>query len=148
MRCPRLWRTRALNIVQARVESRACNQEPDSNHESEQRCAGHRHSADHLAADGFEAVSFQSERPFAVQRFQDFLERLPDNVYRGKGMLWIAESDKRYVFHLVAKRFSLDEDGVEGQARNKLVLIGRNLDRAVLRSQLESCLTPPLTGLV
>jgi G3E family GTPase len=83
-----------------------------------------------------------------VQRFQDFLKRLPDNVYRGKGMLWIAESDKRYVFHLVAKRFSLDADGRDGQARNKLVLIGRNLDRAALRSQLEACLTPPQTALV
>src|ERR1700738_4808869 len=98
--------------------------------------------------DGFEALSFQSERPFAAQRFQDFLERLPDNVYRGKGLLWIAESNKRYVFHLVAKRFSLDEGGREGQTRNKLVLIGRNLDRAQLRSRLEACLTPAPTGLV
>jgi G3E family GTPase len=58
-------------------------------------------------------------QPFAVQRFQDFLEGLPDNVYRGKGLLWLAESDKRYIFHLVAKRFSLDEDGRQGQAGNK-----------------------------
>jgi G3E family GTPase len=120
----------------------ACDQELDSSHESEQRHTGHQHAADHLAADGFEALSFQSERPFAAQRFQDFLERLPENVYRGKGLLWIAENDKRYVFHLVAKRFSLDEDARQGQARNKLVLIGRNLDRAVLRSQLETCLSP------
>jgi G3E family GTPase len=126
----------------------ACDQELDSNQESEQRHAGHRHATDHLAADGFEALSFQSEWPFAVQRFQDFLKRLPDNVYRGKGMLWIAESDKRYVFHLVAKRFSLDADGRDGQARNKLVLIGRNLDRTALRSQLEACLTAPQTALV
>jgi G3E family GTPase len=126
----------------------ACDQELDSNQESEQRRAGHRHATDHLAADGFEALSFQSEWPFAVQRFQDFLKRLPDNVYRGKGMLWIAESDKRYVFHLVAKRFSLDADGRDGQARNKLVLIGRNLDRTALRSQLEACLTAPQTALV
>ena len=128
--------------------ARGCDQELDSSHESEQQHAGHRHTTNHLAADGFEALSFQSERPFAVQRFQDFLERLPDNVYRGKGMLWIAESDKRYVFHLVAKRFSLDEDGRQRQARNKLVLIGRNLDPALLRSQLEACLTRPPTALV
>jgi len=128
--------------------ARGCDQELDSNHDSDQQHAGHRHTTNHLAADGFEALSFQSERPFAVQRFQDFLERLPDNVYRGKGMLWIAESDKRYVFHLVAKRFSLDEDGRQRQARNKLVLIGRNLDPALLRSQLEACLTRPPTALV
>ena len=77
-----------------------------------------------------------------MQRFQDFLERLPDNVYPGKGMLWIAESDKRYVFHLVAKRFCLDEAALGGEKTNKLVLIGRNLDRAQLRSRLEACLAP------
>jgi Cobalamin synthesis protein cobW C-terminal domain len=35
----------------------------------------------------------------------------------------------------------LDEDGRQGQAGNKLVLIGRNLDRAQLRLRLEACLT-------
>jgi hypothetical protein len=54
--------------------------------------------------------------------------------------LWVAESDKRYVFHLVAKRFSLDEGRSDGFQKNKLVLIGRNLDRSRPRRQLEACL--------
>jgi G3E family GTPase len=117
--------------------------ETHSSHGSDEIPAGHHRAGDcHLSADGFEALSFQSERPFAVHRFQDFLEGLPDNVYRGKGLLRIAESDKRYVFHLVAGRFSLDEHGADGQSGNKLVLIGRNLDRAQLRSRLEACLAP------
>jgi G3E family GTPase len=131
------------------IPAHAHDHESHSNHGSDEIPAGRHHAGDcHLSADGFEALSFQSEQPFAVQRFQDFLERLPDNVYRGKGLLWLAKSDKRYIFHLVAKRFSLDEDARQGQARNKLVLIGRNLDRAQLRSWLEACLTPPPTTLV
>jgi G3E family GTPase len=106
----------------------------------------HDHDRGHLAADGFEALSFTSERPFAVHKFQDFLERLPANVYRAKGVLSLAESDKRYVFHLVAKRFSLDASERDGPATNKLVLIGRNLDRAHLRGQLEACLAPADIG--
>jgi G3E family GTPase len=98
-------------------------------------------SQDHVATDGFESVSFESDRPLAVHRFQKFLETLPDNVYRGKGLLWIAENGKRYVFHLVAKRFSLDEGPGGGVAANKLVLIGRNLDRPRLRRELEACLS-------
>jgi G3E family GTPase len=94
----------------------------------------------HVATDGFESVSFESDRPISVHRFQAFLEGLPDNVYRGKGLLWIAESGKRYVFHLVAKRFSLDEGPGGDGATNKLVLIGRNLDRPRLRRELEACL--------
>jgi G3E family GTPase len=100
------------------------------------------HDHDHLAADGFEALSFTSERPFAVHKFQDFLERLPDNIYRAKGIISIAENDTRYVFHLVAKRFSLEASESDGPATNRLVLIGRNLDRERLRRELEACLAP------
>jgi hypothetical protein len=42
----------------------------------------------------------------------------------------------------VAKRFSLDESQWEGVRTNKLVLIGRKLDRGQLRAQLEACLKP------
>jgi G3E family GTPase len=93
-----------------------------------------------VATDGFESLSFQSDRAFGVHEFQKFLEALPDNVYRAKGLLWVAESDKRYIFHLVAKRFSLDEGRSDGFQKNKLVLIGRKLDRPQLRRQLEACL--------
>jgi G3E family GTPase len=102
----------------------------------------HDHAHDHVAADGFESLSFQSERPFAVHKFQDFLNRLPEGVYRGKGLLWIHERNQRHIFHLVAGRFSLDESPWDGPMTNKLVLIGRNLDRGQLRAQLEACLAP------
>jgi G3E family GTPase len=97
---------------------------------------------DHLTTDGFASLSFQSDRAFAVHKLQGFLERLPDTVFRAKGLLWIEESDKRYIFHLVGKRFSLDESRWNGPARNKLVLIGRNLDHQQLRLDLEACLVP------
>jgi G3E family GTPase len=102
----------------------------------------HGHVHDHVASDGFESLSFRSDRPFAVDKFQDFLNRLAASIYRGKGLLWIHESDKRHIFHLVGGRFSLDESRWDGPMTNKLVLIGRNLDRVQLRRQLEACLAP------
>jgi G3E family GTPase len=95
----------------------------------------------HLTNDGFEAFSFEAERPFTADKFQRFLERLSDNVFRAKGVLWIAESEKRHVFHLVGQRFTLDESRWPGPMRNRLVLIGRNLDTRRLRDELEGCLT-------
>ena len=99
------------------------------------------HDHGHLANDGFEALSFQADRPFAADRFQYFLEQLSDNVFRAKGLLWIDQSDRRYVFHLVGKRFTLDPSRSSSPASNRLVLIGRNLDRKVLRDHLEECLS-------
>jgi G3E family GTPase len=102
---------------------------------------GHRHDEDdHLLDDGFESISFEANRPFAADKFQDFLEQLSSNVFRAKGVLWIDESDRRYVFHLVGKRFTLNETGEALPIRNRLVLIGRNLDRKQLRQELERCL--------
>ena len=86
-----------------------------------------------MTADGFESL-IPKRSALCGSQIPDFLERLPDNVYRGKGLLWIDASEKRYVFHLVAKRFSLDESPWEGPMNNKLVLIGRDLDRDKLRS--------------
>ena len=101
----------------------------------------HRHDPahGHLAFDGFETVSFESSRPFAADAFQKFLEELPDNVFRAKGILWIDESDKRCIFHLVGRRFTLDESDWTGPRRNRLVLIGRGLNEALLRRGLEAC---------
>ena len=86
----------------------------------------------------FGVVSFASDQPLAVDKFQTFLDRdLPEGVFRGKGILWVAESDARYIFHLVGKRFSLDESRWIGPKENRLVLIGRNLDGEQLRRRLD-----------
>ena len=101
--------------------------------------SGHDHH--HAAIDGFDAVSFVSDRPLMVDRFQSFLDReLSNDVFRGKGILWMDESNARLVFHLVGNRFSLDESRWTGPRKNALVLIGRNLDAAKLRRRLEACL--------
>ncbi|MBV8745198.1 MAG: GTP-binding protein, partial [Xanthobacteraceae bacterium] len=103
-------------------------------------CAEHDHGhTNHLQDDGFEAVSFEIRQPLAVQKFQQFLEQLPPNVFRGKGLLWLDAGDRRYIFHLVGQRFTLDESSSFAVPQNKLVLIGRNLDHEHLKHQLEAC---------
>lgn len=103
---------------------------------SEAHDAGH----DHPSADGFQSLSFESDRPFVTEAFQKFLEEVPTDVFRAKGILKIDGSDKRYIFHLVSQRFTLDETEWTGPLRSKLVLIGRNLDRYDLREKLQACL--------
>jgi len=95
----------------------------------------------HLAGDGFVSLSFASPRAFSVVRFQEFLDDgRPAGLFRGKGFLSVAETGKRYVFHLVGNRFSIEEDTRAETGLNRLVLIGRNLDLADLRARLERCL--------
>lgn len=108
---------------------------------------GHSHdhdhgNPDHLAIEGFTSLSFSSEGPFALRKFQNFLDnQLPAGVFRAKGILWFNESDKRHVFHLAGKRFSIDDSewASAAERKNQLVLIGKNLDHPQLRKQLQAC---------
>lgn len=100
----------------------------------------HAHSH-HLEEDGFTSVSFQSDRPFEIKKFQHFLDhQLPENVFRAKGILWFKESPKRHIFHLSGKRFSLDDADWNSEPKNQLVLIGQNLDHDTLKINIERCL--------
>jgi len=51
----------------------------------------------------------------------------------------INESERRHVFHLAGKRFSIDDSDWPGARKNQLVLIGKGLDHARLRRQLQAC---------
>jgi len=103
----------------------------------------HDHSH-HLEDDGFTSISFQSDKPLSIRKFQYFLDnQLPENVFRAKGIMWFEESPKRHIFHLCGKRFSIDDDEWKGDRKNQLVLIGQNLDRETLLTQLQNCVCTP-----
>lgn len=97
-------------------------------------------SSRHLHEDQFDTVSFQSDKAFAAAGFQAFLEGLPDNVFRAKGILAVEGSENRYIFHLVGERFTLDVDMRPRPTINKLVFIGRGLDRERILDDLKKCI--------
>jgi len=99
-------------------------------------------SSKHLQNDGFMAVSFKGDRPFAIRKFQQFLDyQLPDNVFRAKGILWFAESEKRHLFQLSGKRFTIDDSEWQTSPKTELVLIGRKLNPLDLMQNLNNCMT-------
>ncbi len=115
-----------------------------STHDHSAHGHDHHDHSDHLENDGFTSISFQSDKPFSLRKFQYFLDnQLPTNVFRAKGIMWFEESPKRHIFHLSGKRFSMDDDEWKGEPKNQLVLIGQGLDTETLRSQIENCLCMP-----
>lgn len=95
----------------------------------------------HLANDGFDFVSFQSDRSFKVKPFEHFLtEQLSSNIFRGKGILWFQESPAKHIFQLSGPRYQLQDTEWTTQPKNELVLIGRNLDKSLIKQQLDDCL--------
>ena len=78
-----------------------------------------------------------------LRKFQNFLDnQLPAEVFRAKGILWFNESERRHVFHLAGKRFSIDDTDWQGVRSNQIVLIGRNINHKKLLLQLQACEAP------
>ena len=102
----------------------------------------HHHHSDHLANDGFVSMSYQSDRPFSVHKFQCFLDELPIEIFRAKGLIWFKESDLKHIFQLSGKRYEIQTEEWQHPCSNQLVLIGRNLNTEQLRQQLDQCLEP------
>ncbi len=106
------------------------------------------HSHDHSShshdlinnIEGFTSVSYETFEPFSLRKFQYFLDnQISQNIFRAKGILWFMESDRKHIFHLSGKRFSLDDEEWTKEKSNKIVLIGKNLDHQTIKNQLSSC---------
>jgi G3E family GTPase len=95
------------------------------------------------------SVGFEVVGELDVDRLNEWLgtllrERGVD-IFRSKGVLAIAGSEHEYVFQGVHMLFDGTDGKLWGQRerRNKLVFIGRRLDREALRRSFAACLVSP-----
>lgn len=91
------------------------------------------------------SVSFEFAKPFSVEALELFVQELSERekIYRSKGFLWIEGNPRRAVFHGVNNRFTLlwDRLWAKDEARSsQLVFIGKQIDEAKIRAQLEQCI--------
>ncbi|MEN9204437.1 MAG: GTP-binding protein [Thermostichales cyanobacterium DRC_bins_46] len=97
---------------------------------------------------GIESVSFVLRQPLDFGAFREFLEELPETVFRAKGVIWIAEPGEAWqkvIFHRVGCRqhFFADEGGEGVLGLSKIVLIGPGLPRFSLETRLQACVAHP-----
>ncbi|WP_165172439.1 GTP-binding protein [Adlercreutzia sp. ZJ242] len=111
---------------------------------------------------------YRRRRPFDMARFSALVDAWPEGVVRCKGVLWRSDApDGCFLFEQSGKHFYLTENGefvaaypeadraailaenpqlsaewdVElGDRMNKLVFIGRHMDRAEVEQRLDACL--------
>ena len=117
------------------------NSHDHSSHSHDHSSHSHDHSHDLINnIEGFTSVSYETFEPFSLRKFQYFLDnQISQNVFRAKGILWFMESERKHIFHLSGKRFSLDDEEWTNEKSNKIVLIGKNLDHQTIKNQLSSC---------
>ncbi|MEM7322483.1 MAG: GTP-binding protein [Actinomycetota bacterium] len=103
--------------------------------------------AEHEHDQSVTSVGFETEGDLDIDRLNEWLSELlmtkGTDIFRSKGILSIAGWEERYVFQgvhmlLDGQPNGIWPDGVE--RRNRLVFIGRNLDREALEAGFRSCL--------
>jgi len=109
--------------------------EHDHHHDHEHDEHGHHHSHD-----DFDSLSLTLDAPVDGERFTEWLEALPDTIFRAKGFVRFAGNDVPVVVHAVGARRSVEPapEGIntEGVA---MVVIGRGLARSELLNGLARC---------
>ena len=136
-----LFETDRLASLQAQEDAHEQHHNHGDHHHNE-----HHHHPHTPELEGFSSVSLAVDAPFDLRRFQHFLDiQLPESVFRAKGVLWFRESERRHLFHLCGKRFTIDDsDWPDGSERHtKVVVIGKGIDQATLKAQLEACVALP-----
>jgi G3E family GTPase len=103
-------------------------------------------AASHTHDDTVSSVGLEFDRPFDETRLNTWLGRLlrerGADIFRMKGILAIAGSDRRFVFQGVHMLLDGRPDIPWGDRprRSQVVFIGKHLDRTALRDGLGSCL--------
>lgn len=106
--------------------------------------AGHA-DHEHLHAE-YESVSFSSDRPMDPRRLARFLERPPSGCFRIKGIAHfdVPRHRQRFVVHGVGGFVRVMRESWEGRRpATELVAIGRDLDEAAVRAELEAAVARP-----
>jgi G3E family GTPase len=101
---------------------------------------------DHEHDDDVKSVSFTSDTPLDLEKFQtwfgELLQSKGQDILRSKGILDFAGEDERYVFqgvHMLMSGSAMG-DWPAGTPRNsRVVFIGRNLDQMGLEEGFEAC---------
>jgi G3E family GTPase len=105
----------------------------------------HDHDHDHIAASGIASVSLTSDAPLDAARveewLQDLLVRNGADMLRTKGVLSVADEDRKLVLQAVNMMLEGDYIGrwADGPRQSRLVFIGRRLDATKLREGFERC---------
>ncbi len=100
----------------------------------------------HLHKSGVSSVSFSFTEPLDVLKLDAWLNVMLNwgtgLFYRGKGILYLEDFDKKVILQSVMNQFVTESGGEWGneQRMNKIVFIGKHLNKEVLEEGLKSCI--------
>ena len=145
--------------------------EKDENDEDEEEHEHGHHHHDETETEeyGISSFVYYRRKPFRVKKFEKFLDEFPKSVIRAKGLVWLSDDDyMSYCFEQAGKQKTISEAGqwiaaaskyeiekilkynpdIEkiwdescGDRMNKIVFIGKDMDKEAIIKKLDDCLS-------
>lgn len=145
--------------------------EKDENDEDEEEHEHGHHHHDETETEeyGISSFVYYRRKPFRVKKFEKFLDEFPKSVIRAKGLVWLSDDDyMSYCFEQAGKQKTISEAGqwiaaaskyeiekilkynpdIEkiwdescGDRMNKIVFIGKDMDKEAIIKKLDECLS-------
>ena len=146
-------------------------EELESDEEEDEHEHGHHHHHDETETEEYRISSFvyYRRKPFRVKKFENFLDEFPKTIIRAKGLVWLSDDDyMSYCFEQAGKQKTISEAGQWiaaapryeidkilkynpeiqkvwdescGDRMNKIVFIGKDMDKDDIISRLDACLS-------
>lgn len=128
----------------------------------------HHHGEGEVEEYGIGSFVYYRRKPFAKEKFEDWLDTMPKTIIRSKGIIWAAENNNdAYMFEQAGKQINIanagqwvataprrvrakmmkedptlvaDWDEEVGDRMIKVVFIGHNMDKDAIIKSLDECL--------
>ncbi len=164
----KLLNTNLFNFNKASV-SAGWVEELESDEEDEEHNHHHHHDDTETEEYGISSFVYYRRKPFRIKKFEKFLDEFPNTIIRAKGLVWLSDDDyMSYCFEQAGKQKTISEAGqwiaaaskfeIEkilkynpeiqkiwdescGDRMNKIVFIGKDMDKQDIINRLDDCLS-------
>lgn len=72
----------------------------------------HDEFGNHIDKDGIVSFMFKSDKQFDIRKFQAFAQKLPDNIFRSKGIIYFKGLDVQAIYQQVGRRIDVKTDAI------------------------------------
>ena len=164
----KLLNTNLFNFNKASV-SAGWVEELESDEEDEEHNHHHHHDDTETEEYGISSFVYYRRKPFRIKKFEKFLDEFPNTIIRAKGLVWLSDDDyMSYCFEQAGKQKTISEAGqwiasaskfeidkilkynpeiqkiwdeACGDRMNKIVFIGKDMDKQDIIKRLDDCLS-------
>ena len=104
----------------------------------------------HDHSEAFSAWGYETDQPLSLEALREAVSRLPENIYRAKGVIYAADApERRAILQVVGGRIdiSLQDEWNDRSRRTRIVVIGAPgaIDEEALRAALAQCVDAALS---